>query len=54
MSIIASAIINSNNELEIEGTVDSINYAETETSKLYMISLYWNKISGYYLKYPLI
>jgi hypothetical protein len=51
--VVTKAIINSNNELEIEGTVEIKNYADTETSKLYMISYTGIKGSGYYLEYPL-
>jgi hypothetical protein len=50
--IVTKAILNSKNELEIEGTVEIKNYAETDTSRLYMSAYTGIKGTGYYLQYP--
>jgi hypothetical protein len=48
-----NVIINAEGKLEIEGTAQITNYADTTTSKLYITSYTGIKGQGYYLQYPL-
>ena len=48
-----NALINAEGKLQIEGTVQITNYADTKTSKLYITSYTGIKGQGYYLQYPL-